>query len=297
MCYIGHLNRLVQMNNTSFETMLFGFAFSPNLEANILETARMAYFFQAKLILFHVGAKTPEKEIKLNTLIKKIEHDSISLEIHWKEGKPVQIILEACKKLDVDLLVIGALQHENMYQFYVGSIARKLTRQVCCSVLLLIKPSVERHPCKHIVVNGLDAPETPLAITTAFYVSHALKSHQITIVEEILQKEVHVAVEDDKSLKRANIMKERLEFREESRIRKILKTVPDTFIDNIRVKTQSIFGKRGYSIGHYAEVVRADLLVMNAPTKSGIWHRIFPHDIEHILSDLPTDLLIIRKSI
>ena len=64
---------------------------------------------------------------------------------------------------------------------------------------------------------------------------------------------------------------------------------------HVKIKTQGIFGKRGYSIGHYAEVVRADLLVMNAPLKTGLLDRIFPHDIEYILSDLPTDLLIIRK--
>jgi len=283
------------MNKNPFGTMLFGFAFSPNLEVNILETTRIAFFFHAKLILFHVGKKTSEKEEIINALLKKIEHASIPIEIHWKEGKPVQTMLEACKQLRVNLLVLGALQHENLYQFYVGTIARKLTRQVCCSVLLLIKPSAERLPCKHVVVNGLDAPETPLAITTAFYVTHALEAQQITIVEEILQKEIHVTIEDNKSLKRANIMKERLKFREESRVRKVLKTIPGSLLKNIKVKIQSIFGKRGYSIGHYAEVVRADLLVMNAPAKSGLWDRVFPHDIEYILSDLPTDILIIRK--
>ena len=60
------------------------------------------------------------------------------------------------------------------------------------------------------------------------------------------------------------------------------------------VKIQSIFGKRGYSIGHYAKVKRADLLVMNAPTKTTILDRIFPHDIEYILSELPTDVLIVK---
>ena len=282
-------------NIQPFKTLLFGFAFSPTLEVNILETSRIAYFFKAKLILLHVGVKTAEKLEVITNLLAKTEHRDLPVEIKWVEGKPVQIILEACEKFNVDLLVLGALQHENIYQFYVGSIARKLTRQVCCSVLLLIKPSTERVPCQHIVVNGLDAPETPVAITDAFYTAHALGAQQITVVEEIRQKEIHVTVEDDKSLKKANIMKERLKRREESRVRKIINDLPEKFVNNIKIKTQSIFGKRGYSIGHYAEVVRADLLVMNAPSKTGLLDRIFPHDIEYILSDLPTDLLIIRK--
>jgi hypothetical protein len=60
------------------------------------------------------------------------------------------------------------------------------------------------------------------------------------------------------------------------------------------VKSQPIFGKKGYSIGHYAQIVRADLLVMNAPRVMTFWDRLFPHDIEHILTELPTDVLIIQ---
>ncbi|WP_019670837.1 universal stress protein [Eudoraea adriatica] len=278
-----------------FKRILFGFAFSPSLEINILETSRLAHFFNAKLILLHVGKKTEEKSGVVNALLEKIDYPDDAVEVQWEEGKPVSVILEACTKYKIDLLVLGALQHENRYRFYVGSIARNLTRKVNCSVLLLIKPSAERVPCRHIVVNGLDAPETPVAILDAFYAANALGAQQITIVEEIRQKEVHVTVEDDRSLMKANIMKERLKHREDSRVRKILKTLPEAFLKNIKIKTQSIFGKRGYSIGHYAEIVRADLLVMNAPKKTGLLDRIFKHDLEYILSDLPTDLLIIRK--
>lgn len=278
-----------------FKTILFGFAFSPSLRANLFETTRIAHFFGAKLLLLHVGEKTPEKLTKIDTMLAETGHPNLEVEIQWKSGDPYRVISSTCENSKIDLLILGAMQHENMFQFYVGSIARKLTRKVCCSVMLLIKPSAERVPCKHIVVNGLDAPETPLAITDAFYVSNALGAQQLTIVEEILQKEIHVTVEDDRSLKKANLAKERLKQREESRVLKIISDLPENLTNDVKVKTQSIFGKRGYSIGHYAEVIRADLLVMNAPTKTGLLDRIFPHDLEYILSDLPTDLLIIRK--
>jgi len=278
-----------------FKTVLFGFAFSPSLKINIMETSRIAHFFKARLVLLHVGEKTKEKERQILEILSHIEPKDLEISIEWETGKPDQVLLEACQISKVDLLILGALQHENLYQFYVGSIARKLTRKVCCSVLLLIKPSEERVPCKHVVVNGLEDKDTPFTISNACYVSNALGAKQLTIVEEIRQKEIAVSVQDDKSLKRATILKERLRHREDSRVRKILKTIPVELLKNLKVKTQSIFGKRGYSIGHYAEVVRADLLVMNAPKKTGVLDRIFPHDIEYILSDLPTDLLIVRK--
>ncbi|NNK30544.1 MAG: universal stress protein, partial [Flavobacteriaceae bacterium] len=138
-------------------------------------------------------------------------------------------------------------------------------------------------------------PETPVAIMDAFYMAYALGAQLITIVEEIRPGEVHVTVEDDQSLKKATRKKAELKSREDERVRHILDEIPAILRPGIRVKMQSIFGKRGYSIGHYAEVVRADLLVMNAPHGSTLLDRMFPHDIEYILSDLPTDLLIVRK--
>ena len=278
-----------------FKTILFGFAFSPSLKVNVLETTRIAHYFKAKLILLHVGDKTDGKLNQINGIIAEIEHKDLPIDIIWQQGEPYNVILETCDNNHIDLLILGAQQHENILQFYVGSIARKLTRKVGCSVLLLIKPSAIRVPCKHIVVNGLNAPDTPLAITDAFYVANALGSQQLTIVEEIRQSEIQVTVQDDRSLKKANLVKERLKHREEFRVRKIVDNLPNFLTGKVKVKTQSIFGKRGYSIGHYAEVVRADLLVMNAPQKIGLLDRIFPHDLEHILSDLPTDLLIIRR--
>ena len=260
-----------------------------------METTRIAHYFSAKLILLHVGDKTERKLTKINEIVSEIEHKHLPIDIIWQKGKPYEIISDTCVRNHIDLLILGARQHENMFQFYVGSIARKLTRKVSCSVLLLIKPSVVRVPCKHVVVNGLNAPDTPLAITDAFYVANALGSQQLTIVEEIGRNELQISVEDDRSLKKVNLVKERLKHREESRVRKILEGLPSFLTGKVKVKTQSIFGRRGYSIGHYAEVVRADLLVMNAPTKIGLLDRIFPHDLEHILSDLPTDLLIIRR--
>ncbi len=283
--------------NRPFNTILFGFAFSPSLKVNILETTRLAHFLNAKLILLHVGTKTDDKCATIETLLQKIAYPETLPEVHWVEGKPVPTILEACNRFSIDLLVLGALQKENMYQFYIGTIARNLTRKVTCSVLLLIKPSRIRVPCQHVVVNGFDDPSTPGTIKKAFQMAKALGAKQISIVEEITKKEVHVTVEDDRSLKRASLRKERLKRREESRVRNVVGSLPETLLTSITVKIQSIFGKRGYSIGHYAEVVRADLLVMNAPEKSGVLDRIFPHDIEYILSDLPTDMLIVRNSL
>jgi len=278
----------------SFDKILIGIAFSPNIMANVHEAVRLANMFGSELVCVHVGDKTDLKEKKINDIFDNAPTLNSKKTVLFEKGEPVKVLLNACEEYKIDLLVLGALKKENIYNYYVGSIARILTRKATCSVLLLIKHSIERIACKHIVVNGLKDPKTEETIQTSFYVSQSLSCPKITIVEEITQQEIHSKASNDVSLRKMNIEKERITNREEMRVKDILGHVPEKNKDNITIKTQSIFGKRGYSIGHYARVVRADLLIMNAPNKATVWDRLFPHDMEYILSELPTDVLIVK---
>jgi nucleotide-binding universal stress UspA family protein len=273
------------------DKILIGVAFSPNLKPNIFEAVRLANMFDAELIGVHVGEKTDEKISNISILLEEADVLKKSFNVIWQEGKPVDVILQTCTQQNIDLLILGALQQENLFKYYVGSIARKITRKAPCSVLLLIKPSIIRATCKHIVVNGLSDNRTEETIRTSFFITKKLNCKKITIVEEIKQEELLVKIDDDISLRRANIAKERIKTREDRRVKSILKEID---CSGLTVKIQSIFGKRGYSIGHYAKLKRADLLVMNAPSQAGILDRIFPQDIKYILAELPTDVLIVR---
>lgn len=282
------------MSLKPFNKIGIGVTFSPNLKANIYEASRLSLMFSSDLVLIHVGEKSPDKELQFLSILGPFIEKGLNYKIVFKPGNPVEAILSASEENKIDLLILGALQRENFLKYYVGSIARKITRKAQCSVLLLIKPSINRMPCENIVVNGLKDPKTTQTISIAFYVAHKLKSDKITIVEEINQDVISVKIDDDKSLRKANILKERIRLREDSRIKEIVKEIPSEYTKNIVIKTQPIFGKQGYSIGHYAQIVRADLLIMNAPSKMTFLDRLFPHDIEHILTELPTDVLIIQ---
>ena len=282
------------MSLKPFKSIGIGVAYSPNLKANLFEAARLSIFFKAKLVLIHVGEASEEKTKMLEVILKSFEKEKLDYEAVFRPGQPVDVILSTCEEKKIDLLILGAVQRERLLKYYVGSIARKITRQAKCSILLLIKPSINRVPCQHIVVNGLKDPKTEQTITSAFYVAKHLKSNKVTIVEEINESQVPVKVDDDKSLRRANIMKERIKLREHSRVKEIISHIPEKYTKGKTIKLQPIFGTKGYSIGHYAQISRADLLVMNAPSKMNFWDRLFPHDIEHILTELPTDVLILQ---
>ncbi len=283
-----------EISNRKFNTILIGVAFSPNLKNNIFEAMRMVDFFDCKMIIVHVGEKTEEKETRIKKLISGFSDDDEKVTVIWKQGDPVNVIIDTAKEKNADLIMLGAIPREDFVKFYIGSIARKITRKAHCSVLLLIKPSEDLRPCNHIVVNGLKDDKTRQTILDSFEIGQNLGAQKMTIVEEISHQEVKVVVEDDQSLLKDTLIKEELAKKEDQRVQHILNDVSEDLKTGILIKTQSIFGKRGYSIGHYAKVVAADLLIMNAPNRTSFLDRIFLHDLEHILSELPTDVLIMR---
>ena len=273
-----------------------GFAFSPNLKANVFEAIRLTSFLNAHIYFLHVGSKSVAKEKAFTDILGDSPVKSKKLSVIWKKGEPVKTIQEQCKKNNIDLLLLGAMQRENMLKFYMGSIARKLTRNTPCSVLLLIKPSLIRKPTQHIVVNAFESPQTESTILSAFRFGKALDVKKITLVEEINRSEVAIEADDDLSLRKVTLRKEELNRRELTRVTEILSHIPDSLLKGIKVRSQNIFGTRGYSIGHYAKVVRAELLIMNAAeNRKGFLGRVFPKDLEYILSELPTDVLIIKS--
>lgn len=284
------------MKKVHFKKILIGFAFSPNLKANVFEAMRLANFFDGNLFFLHVGEKTVAKEKTFLDMLKDSPVKPKQIKVLWEEGQPDKTIIAQCRLHKIDLLLLGALQRENMVKFYLGSIARKITRKAPCSVLLLMKPSVERIPSQHMVVNAFESLQTETTIAAALEFAQALNIPKITLVEEISRSKVTVAVDDDRSLRKATLQKEKLKRLEISRVNEILSRIPIDLKENKRITSQSIFGARGYSIGHYAKVVRADLLIMNAENKnSSLWSRILTKDLEHILSELPTDVLIVQN--
>lgn len=256
-----------------------------------MQACRFATYFKAKLYVVHIGEKDQQKENKFKAIVHEFGFSGEVVYL-FKEGNPIKVLSSICDENQIDLLILGAVKRENLMKHYLGSVARKLTKKVNCSVLLLINQSQKEIFKKHIVVNGLESDRSHNTISTAFYVAQSLSSKKITIVEEIKNNEVKI--DDDRSLRRAAINHERKTHQENLRVKKILNVLPVEFKNNIEIKLQGIFGKSSYSIGHYARVVRSDLLIMDTPKHQSFIKKIVANDLSFILSELPTDVLIIK---
>ena len=101
------------MNQKKFNTVGIGVTFSPNLKANICESARLALLFKASLVLIHVGDASEEKRATFASYLDPFVKEGLLASVVFNPGEPVRSILESVKQNGVDLLILGALQREN----------------------------------------------------------------------------------------------------------------------------------------------------------------------------------------
>lgn len=276
-----------------FEKIAVAVAFSPRLEALVLESARLQKEFGAQLYFIHVGEFTPKSEKKLRQAIDKAKLDESTYTLEIRQGEPVDVILGYCKENMVDLLVAGALEKENIFKYYIGSIARKIIRRAKCSVLMLTEPTLNPKPFKKVVVNGIDHPKTSHTIGTAVYLAKEEHVEEIHIVKESRMYGFALMMAEDSTEQEAKSF--RRSFLEEE-IKSINQTLAALDTQTLNVKTCVLTGKPGYEISNYARTKNADLLIVNSPdSQHGIIDRVFPHDIEYALADLPCSLLTIHS--
>lgn len=277
-----------------FEVVASALAFSPRAKKMLIESKIIAEKFGAKLLLIHAGEKSDKNQNKLISLTKEVDIDINDTNVIWKSGPIVDVILSVCKEETVDLLILGALQEVSLYQYYMGSVARKLSRKAKCSLLMITEPKETGQKFNNVVVNGINDQKTPKTIETALYFSSKTNVKNMTIVGELNAKELIQHDDDKTSVRKLN---KKRGITKETEIERF-QTLTNNYKNNFEcvVDHKFIFGKAGHSIGMYAQTIRADLLVLNSPNKKlSFYDRLFPHDIEYILGDMPCNLLIVHS--
>lgn len=277
-----------------FETIGVAIAFSPRLEDLLGEAQRFAKAFGAQLVLMHIGERTRTREARLDEAFRNTGIDEKKVRMIWHDGEPVQTLLELCKLNIVDLLIIGALQKENMLRYYLGSVARKISRKAKCSVLMLTSPKKEGSSFRRIMVNGVENPKTVHTLNTAVYFGSRLDCKEVIVATEVTQEGFAMTVASDSTVNEANRLKKEIQ---EGSLDKVHRMVQNCRLaEGMSITEKSIKGKPGYAIRQYAETKKADLLAINSPdVKYGIIDRIFPHGMEYILEDMPCNVLVVHS--
>ena len=276
-----------------FETIGVAVAFSPRLEGVLSEAKRLAASFGARLLLIHIGARTQAREGSLHEICERLGLAAENRNVIWQEGDPVQTLLDLCKGNLVDLLILGAMRREQMFRYYLGSVARGISRAAKCSLLLLTEPTVEGTAFRKLVVSGVENPKTIHTMNTAVYFARQLGCQDITVVTELDQPGLAMVMADHSTAGEASLLKYQFSSGEADKVHAMVCLCSP---GEIHIAEKIIPGRPGFAIRQYAESCSADLLVINSPdVKYGIIDRIFTHDMEYILEDLPCSMLIVHS--
>lgn len=279
-----------------FETIGVAVAFSPRTEQILSEAQILATKFSAQLIIMHVGERTREKEHKLADLMHKCGINEKKTRVEWNDGETVQTLLHLCKLHIVDLLVMGAIQKENIVRYYLGSVARKLSRTAKCSVLLLTQPRNEGTRFRRIIINAAEGPKTVHTIRTGVYFGVKNSAKNIIVAREIQQEGLAMTVAAETTAGEAQKIKKELVQGEADKVHSICEEVAKK--EGIEITEKQIKGKPGFAVRQYAESKSADLLVINSPDiQYGLIDRLFTHNMEYIMEDLPCNVLIVHSRV
>ncbi|BAV94300.1 universal stress protein UspA-like protein [Ichthyobacterium seriolicida] len=260
------------------------------MKAVLAQACRISKLYGAEMILIHVGEETQGKVSKINSIAEELDIDMNNVTIVWDTGDVEKVILKNTKKYNLDLLIIGALERESFLKHYLGSVARNLSRKVDCSLLMVVNFSNTQKPFNKIVVSGSEDPKTPRTISTAAYISEVEKAKELYVVREVYASAFIDTLGNTNEKEKKNIR-----FKYIDKAYKSCSEYIKKIGINIPLKIKVIIGKKGYSISNFSRFRNADLLVINSPSKKFFFlNRVFPHDVEYILSDIPCNLLIVK---
>ncbi len=268
-------------------------AFSPRMEAMLLETVRIKQMLGAELVLIHVGDHGDKEEQLLDGLLEKVDLTRKDISIVWTKGDPAKSILKVCRNEQIELLVAGALRKENLLNFYLGTVARKIMRKADCSVLMLVNPSVNFHAPQNIVVNAEDGPYVKKSLETACYLARIYKASWLHIVRELKMYGLTMSVSAQYTEEEQSGLRQELVKTEIENVNKMLSEVKH---EGLKINIKVVAGKSGFELAQFARKKQADLLVVSAPSRRYyFFDRMFTHDQEYLFADLPCDLLLVKN--
>lgn len=274
-------------------TLGLAIAFSPTSGGMLAEAARLALRFNARLILIHVGKHGSEEDLLMDNLLSphQLARDRVTL--RWESGTPAKAILKVCDEEKVDLLLAGALKKENLFHYYLGTIARTIMRKAKCPVLLLTEPSLTPRGFSNVVVDAEDSQLVNYSIALAFRMCEDHDKSWVHVVRELKLYGLVMSAADQCTEAEYENIRQGLVREEIEKVEEMIRKVPH---HRLKINIKVISGKSGFELSQFARRKQADLLVVAAPNrKFSIFDRVFTHDQEYIFAEMPCNLLIVHS--
>jgi len=276
-----------------FKVIGLAVSFSPTTLAMVSEASRLMNWFQADLVLIHVGKKDLEKSDAMQKLVDESGVEPARIRICWVEGDPSEQILKVCNQEKVELLIAGALKKENLVNHYLSTVSRKIMRKAGCSIWMITDPSTYLKPLKNIVVDAEGGPDMYNIINLACNVAGKQEGTWVHIIRELKLLGLALSARGQCTEEEYDELQQNMVREETDLVQKELDRIPH---QNLKINIKLLSGKSGFELAQFARRKSADLLIINAPQrKLSFFDRIFTHDHEYIFSDLPCSILILQS--
>jgi hypothetical protein len=277
-----------------FKKLGLAITFSPNALSHLKTAGRLQKLFGSQLCLIHVGEKNDDSEMKLNNLINSAGIEKENYEIVWQPGDPAKVIAEICSSKQIDLLIAGALEKENIIKYYIGSVARNIMRDVSCSILILTHAHEEPMPFKKICATVQYNPLGEYSVKKGYEFAKLENADEFILIKEFEIPGLAITISDSGSVQETEEKRISWQKEEEQKMKVFAK---ENNITGGIIKTVCLYGKQGWEAGNYVKENSGELLIVPSPPKRlKFFDKIFQHDMEFIFKQLPCATLIVREN-
>jgi len=167
-------------------------------------------------------------------------------------------------------------------------------RDVSCSILILTHAYEEPEPFKKICATVQYNPLGEYAVRKGYEFAKLENAEEFILIKEFEIPGLAITISDSGSVQETEEKRIAWQKEEEQKMKLFAK---ENSITGEQVKTVCLYGKQGWEAGNYVKEKGGDLLVVPSPPKRiKIFDKIFQHDIEFILKQLPCATLIIREN-
>ena len=276
-------------NKIVFKKAIVAAAFSPRLHEVMNESHRLLKMLGTWPVIVHVGEETYATRTRLEEEIDRTNFKTHPPVCIVRSGHPAEVLAQVAVEQNADLIVAGALTKERGIKYYLGSVARTLARNAPCSVLLFTDPQTKPLPINRIHCAIDYEEEDEYAVNIAAGISFWAKSRDLYFTHSFKKLEW----QDKKHL--PNTLGEIKEAykKEDLRLKEFLAR---SDMDGKEYSARTLYEKnRAVTLSFTREIQSNLLIVPGQKNRLGLLDRVFPHELELALQNLPCSLLITKK--
>lgn len=261
-----------------------------NSEISARYALKLAKVCNAKLYICFIAEKELPKasfnraEEAMKRLFAEAENADIQVESITETGGAVEKITEIVKKENINLVFVSTRREDIQRRFYSGTIARKLSLTLPCSVALVRVVNMGRiHPKKILVpLKGRSGHITEL-------------SHFATILAQAFGSSIHIFHVSKPITKffHGELHLTPLEL-EKKLPGDVLHFIEHLERSRVTHEKKFLTGSAGRGITIEANANRHDLIIMGASERGLLSSVVKGNPVEQVLRDTPCDLIILK---